>query len=760
MTYIGNIQIPDNLFSEDKRNEGYFLRIPSYNTDVEKLIQKCVPISEKCGALINEKLKAPDANDISKCTEAMKNSFTVSTIYIINCLSSYLNIPGHQLGELPRNIRNTLEVLSQLGKTESVIKNTFVKYMFWIKTYLYSSLGSAINGCHPLVFYAGQMSLHEMLFFAALSDSGYDIMVLETSGDTYYKSIDKEGKYSSALFIPNGTSFPQNFSLKKNPAPNRHSLHISERSALSTQQSPSSPSSNSSLAPRGNNSTPEFCTNAWLSGNIFTDIVKPVNERGDLPNTIYNCFVRINGVEDSIAYYKDIYQIYLQEKSKRNLLIFDSPLSPPSNEEISKVRRGNYNNINALINDISKNFVHFSIELQKMMCNAFSETIIDFFEQTNDLRKALNISVYLVCWLKKYQNELFKNYKSGDVSCVIIMNGCQSDKEACFIKMLAKLPVDVLILMPDLSKKCMVSDAILYERNFTNSMAVDKFPQSQNDIQMGTTAYYAERQLDNIMYNDSGLYRDYQFSKANSIILKPIYEEINILWHQELKFRPSFNIVDSCVNMPVFFSKISGVKNGNLNEYWNSIIDLISENTMVIKNGKLTEDSYPTNFAVDLIKNGKLRYDAIKKCAQYQYGFLKEETQDYILQKIQTLLDKNTIILENGIQYKILSIALSMNKDILRKIQVFDFTKVNPKLIYINTTENIISQNDSIFLALLNQIGFDILLFIPTGYQCAEKYYDKNTIVTHQIGDYVFDLQIPDLTKKRTSLFNRIFARK
>lgn len=215
MTYIGNIQIPDNLFSEDKRNEGYFLRIPSYNTDVEKLIQKCVPISEKCGALINEKLKAPDANDISKCTEAMKNSFTVSTIYIINCLSSYLNIPGHQLGELPRNIRNTLEVLSQLGKTESVIKNTFVKYMFWIKTYLYSSLGSAINGCHPLVFYAGQMSLHEMLFFAALSDSGYDIMVLETSGDTYYKSIDKEGKYSSALFIPNGTSFPQNFSLKK-----------------------------------------------------------------------------------------------------------------------------------------------------------------------------------------------------------------------------------------------------------------------------------------------------------------------------------------------------------------------------------------------------------------------------------------------------------------------------------------------------------------------------------------------------------------
>lgn len=760
MTYIGNIQIPDNLFSEDKRNEGYFLRIPSYNTDVEKLIQKCVPISEQNGTLINGRLKAPNANDISNCMITMKNNFTLSTIYIINCLSSYLNISGPQLGEFPRNIRNTLEALSQLGKTESVIKSTFVKYMFWIKLYLSDSLKSAIGGSHPLVFYAGQLSLHEMLFFAALSNSGYDIIVLETSGDTYYKTIDPEGKYSSALLIPGGIQFSKDFSLNKSQAQISHSLHISEEHDSSAIRNPSSPSSTTSAIPKRDSSLPEFCTNAWLSGNIFTDIVKPINERGDLPNTIYNCFVRINGVEDSIAYYNDIYRIYLKEKSKRNLIIFESPFPSPSNEEISKIRRGNYINIDSLINDISKNFVHFSIELQKMMCNAFSETIHDYFEQSNDLRKALNISVYLVCWIKKYQNELFCNYKSGDVSCAIVMNGCQSDKEACFIKMLAKLPVDVLILMPDLSKKCMVSDPHLYERNFTGSMIVDKFPQSRNDIQMGTTAYYAERQLDTIMYSNSGIYRDYQFSKANSIIIKPIYEEIHILWQQELKYRPNFNIVDNCVNMPVFFSKVSGVKNGNLNEYWNSIIDLITENTLVFKNERINEDSYPTNFAVELIKNGKLRYDAIKKCSQYQYDFLKEETQDYILQKIQTLLDKKTILLENGIQYKILSIALNMNKEILRMIQIFDFTKVNPKLIYINTTENIISQNDSILFALLNQIGFDILLFIPTGYQSAEKYYQTNTIVTHQIGDYVFDLQIPDLTKKRTSLFNRIFTKK
>ena len=48
MTYIGNIQIPDNLFSEDKRNEGYFLRIPSYNVDVEKSCSRLGAVVHAC----------------------------------------------------------------------------------------------------------------------------------------------------------------------------------------------------------------------------------------------------------------------------------------------------------------------------------------------------------------------------------------------------------------------------------------------------------------------------------------------------------------------------------------------------------------------------------------------------------------------------------------------------------------------------------------------------------------------------------------
>ena len=54
-----------------------------------------------------------------------------------------------------------------------------------------------------------------------------------------------------------------------------------------------------------------------------------------------------------------------------------------------------------------------------------------------------------------------------------------------------------------------------------------------------------------------------------------MYEEIPILWDQELKYRPNFSTVDDVVNMPVIFAKISGVKDGVLPVYWRGIIENI-----------------------------------------------------------------------------------------------------------------------------------------------------------------------------------------
>ena len=46
-------------------------------------------------------------------------------------------------------------------------------------------------------------------------------------------------------------------------------------------------------------------------------------------------------------------------------------------------------------------------------------------------------------------------------------------------------------------------------------------------------------------------------------------------------------------------------------------------------------------------------------------------------------------------------------------------------------------------MSYLSLIGFDILFFVPTGYQTIEKYFSQ-PIKEHQIGPFVYDLEIPN----------------
>ena len=84
------------------------------------------------------------------------------------------------------------------------------------------------------------------------------------------------------------------------------------------------------------------------------------------------------------------------------------------------------------------------------------------------------------------------------------------------------------------------------------------------------------------MYNNSGLYRNNQYAKANIINLQTTYEEIKILWDEELKYRPGFNTIDDVVNIPVIFAKVSGVKDGLVDKYWLDVKQLITQDTEAV----------------------------------------------------------------------------------------------------------------------------------------------------------------------------------
>lgn len=158
--------------------------------------------------------------------------------------------------------------------------------------------------------------------------------------------------------------------------------------------------------------------------------------------------------------------------------------------------------------------------------------------------------------------------------------------------------------------------------------------------------------------------------------------------------------------------------------------------------------------------------DKIKSHPTYQYGFMRADMQDYMLDKLQVLLDSKSIegTFANGTEYTIIATALNLEKEILRLIQRYDFTKKIPKLIMIHTTESVCSLEDSILTAYLNMLGFDILLYAPTGYQCVERYFSHPLFTEHQAGEYMYDLRVPDLHRmsgiaNKGNLIGKLFKR-
>ena len=72
------------------------------------------------------------------------------------------------------------------------------------------------------------------------------------------------------------------------------------------------------------------------------------------------------------------------------------------------------------------------------------------------------------------------------------------------------------------------------------------------------------------------------------------------------------------------------------------------------------------------------------------------------------------------------------------------------------------SLEDTIYTAFLNLVGFDIILYVPTGYRTIEKYLKEDIMEEHQAGEYLFDLTVPRLRipsgrGTSQSIFSKLF---
>ena len=716
-----------------KMNTVYFYRICSYTEEIERFIQQYYEMARLCGVIIEGKLPNPDEKNLSYYSETMGMGFQMDISFLKQSLQKWLpRIKPYQRELMAVSMYDTLDSLRKAGKNESILKNIYIKFMCWFYYKLERVVNQLGSSKIPKILYEGEISQYELLLFSILSHAGCDIVLLQYNGDTSYLKLDPDSRFSDCFFSGQATSFPQNFCLKEL---RKKVQKIQEQEQLYGKQADIT-----------------NCTNAWIEGTGFGDIQTSVSQRGADNRFFYNVYCRIHGVEDKLTYETDLFQFYLTLKqNKRNVVIVQQEIMKPSIEEIASIRRQNYIQYDEMLADLSHQIVyHGEIQLQYLARKSFIDVLLEEANKSNiSIQKLMNKAVYLLCWWKRYQKELFLDWKLPQISCFIYFGGCKTETEALFLKFLSRLPVDVLLLVPNLEDTCCLQDKLLYEIHYPYTLLLQKYPQENTALQMRTAAYQAERELDTILYQDSGFYRNQQYTKATSVTLKTTYEEIRILWKEELKYRPNFSVVGENVNMPVIFAKVAGVRNRLLGAYWSEIKELLTEDTILIQKTPYIEKNAENPikpFVTEFYKRGALQKEKIKAHSSYAYGFLREEIQEYMLDKLQFFIDQNSIkgIFENGTEYTIVAVALHLQKEWLRKIQNFDFTKKNPKVVYLHTGEKKVTLEDAILLAYLNVLGFDIVLFVPTGYQTIEPYFRGKVLEEHQFGEYMYDLQLPD----------------
>lgn len=713
----------------------YFYRFAGNSPEVTAFLRRYYEAARQGGVIIDGRLPNPDPGQLAYFGEMMGTDFQRDCGFLSQRLAKWLPrmSPG-QREAVASAMASTLEDMLRQGKNENMLRNAYIKYMCWLYYRFEPIVNRLGTEVPPKILYDGAISVYELQLFLVLSRAGADLALLEREGDEGYRRLDPSSQLSRLYQAEGLSPFPPHFSLQR----------LREELARDVNRR------------RLYGAPPKLepCTNAWMERPELNQLLTSPSLRGGEGRFFYNSFLAQYGVPDRLTFSADLFGFYQRLKSEgRRVCVVNGSIPVPTPEEVAAVPRKNYRDLEQMAGDLAQNIrCPASAELQSLMVKGFLDLVLEEGGPDRNVSRAANQAVYLLCWLKRWQKELFEGWKPPEVPVFLVFGGGTTEHEARFLRLLAKLPVDVALLQPSLDKGSCLRDPALLELRYEDSLSMEAFPAESGQLRVSTAAYQAERDLDGMMYQDTGLYRNQQYAKAEAITLRTMYEEIAILWDQELKYRPSFQVNNGMVTLPVLLEKICGVKDGDVGRYWLEIKKLMTPETLVVPKLPWTSplDENPMRAgATQFLRNGRLLKDKIKAHKAYPYGILRGEMQDYLLDKLQLLLDRRTIAgtYQNGTEYTVIAAALNLKKELLRLLQKFDFTKKNPKLIVIHTSEEILSLEDGILFAFLNLLGFDILFFVPTGYQCIERYFTAPFANEQQIGEYLYDLPPPDFTR-------------
>ena len=349
----------------------------------------------------------------------------------------------------------------------------------------------------------------------------------------------------------------------------------------------------------------------------------------------------------------------------------------------------------------------------------------------------------------------FSQVSKAKVGTLLYYGSITEKKEIQLLDFAKELPIDVIILNHAKEESYdFKGDFMVIEEEFASPLA--QFPEEV----LATGAASVEKTLDQVLYGDENFSRPNQYSDVESIILNVTKEDVTGLWSEEIKMRTGYGIENGKVIVPTLYAQITGLGNFSKRSYIDFVSDLTQNSMCFVTEAleispiKLKGDSSLKTMS-DKHFNKKF---AEKVLSMTPLSILSQEKQNLLVEKANEMIKKYKF---NSI-WDVLTFAgilFAVPEALAQLIHVWDLTKVNPKIVMVLTGTRKLESKEEVMLQYLHAIGFDVLLFVPTGYGLVTEDLLRSGLQKIDLSNYNFSVQYSEIVSNRKGLLNRLFHR-
>lgn len=349
----------------------------------------------------------------------------------------------------------------------------------------------------------------------------------------------------------------------------------------------------------------------------------------------------------------------------------------------------------------------------------------------------------------------FSQVSKEKVGTLLYYGSITEKKEIQLLDFAKELPIDVIILNHAKEESYdFKGDFMVIEEEFASPLA--QFPEEV----LATGAASVEKTLDQVLYGDENFSRPNQYSDVESIILNVTKEDVTGLWSEEIKMRTGYGIENGKVIVPTLYAQITGLGNFSKRSYIDFVSDLTQNSMCFVTEAleispiKLKGDSSLKTMS-DKHFNKKF---AEKVLSMTPLSILSQEKQNLLVEKANEMIKKYKF---NSI-WDVLTFAgilFAIPEALAQLIHVWDLTKVNPKIVMVLTGTRKLESKEEVMLQYLHAIGFDVLLFVPTGYGLVTEDLLRSGLQKIDLSNYNFSIQYSEIVSNRKGLLNRLFHR-